>query len=100
MFAGHAATQIDALAQDFVTGLQDPLDLFRVTLIEQQDRMNISVACMKDVYDPQIMTLAAGNDEFQNLGKLCSGYDAILSAITGTQSTDRSEGLLAALPKQ
>src|SRR5262245_36688209 len=49
VLAGDASAQVDAFVEDFVAGGQHTPDLLFVPFIEQQNRMNISVASVKNV---------------------------------------------------
>ena len=51
MLAGNAATQFQALFQDFFAGFQHQLDLTLVAFIKQQDRMHITITGVKNIDD-------------------------------------------------
>src|SRR6478672_722986 len=55
MLAGNAAAASEALIEDLVARGQDALDLLRVALIEQQDRMNIAVAGVEHIHDADVV---------------------------------------------
>ena len=65
MFSRDAAAQIDAAIQDFLTCFNDPTNLIRIAFVEQQDRMNVSIAGMKDVDNTDIMTMPDLRDEIR-----------------------------------
>ncbi len=51
VFAGHAAAASDALVQNVGTGGQHAFNLFRIALVEQQNRMNVAIAGVKHIHD-------------------------------------------------
>ena len=100
MFAGHAAAEFDAFAEDLVARFEDSFDLFGVAFVEQQDRVDVAVSRVKDVDDAETVSLPARDDELQNLRQLGAWNNAVLSAVARTESADRAECLLATLPEQ
>src|SRR5262249_7224041 len=99
MFAGHAATAGDALLEDFAAGGQDAFDLRRVALVEEQNRMDIAVAGVKDVDDLDIVLAANFHDPAEDMRQFSARHDAVLSAIARTYAADRAECLFAAFPQ-
>ena len=81
MFAGDAASELDALGKDGVPCLDHALGLFVVPLIEQQDGMDISVARVEDVYDADLILLARGYDEIEDLRELGPRHNSVLGAV-------------------
>ena len=77
---------------------KNALHLIGVALVKKQDRVNIAVAGVKDVRDPQIVPLADFDDVPENMGQLGARHHPILSAIGGRETSDRPEGRFAALP--
>ncbi len=55
VLAGHASPDRDALVENLVARQEHALHLIGVALVEEQDRVNIAVAGMEDVGDPQIV---------------------------------------------
>ena len=70
-----------------------------VALVEQQNRMNVAVAGVKDVDDADVVLAADFDDLAQNVRQLRARHDAVLRAIAGAEPADRAEGLLAAFPE-
>src|SRR5262249_6027634 len=100
MFARDAAAAADALFQDFVTRLEYALDLFRVALVEQENRMDIAVAGVEDVGDAELVLAADALDLAENVRQLSARHDAVLREVARRQAADRSKGLLATFPQQ
>ena len=48
----------DALVQDLVARQEDALDLLGVALVEEEDRVDVAVAGVEDVGDPEVVPLA------------------------------------------
>ena len=99
VLAGDAAAEVDALVEDLVARQQDALHLLGVALVEQQDRVDVAVAGVKDVGDAQVVPLADVGDEPQDVRQLGARHDAVLRAVARAEPADRAEGLLAALPE-
>ncbi len=73
MFAGNAASHRDAFIEDLVAGQQDPFDLVLVAFVKEQDRMDVAVAGMEDIGDPQVVPQTNLSDESQNMGQFGAG---------------------------
>ena len=99
MLAGNAAAAGEALEEDFFAGREDPFYFFRVTLIEQEDRVEIAVAGVEDVDDADLVLRADFADAPEDVRQLSARNDAVLRAVAGAEAADRAEGLLAGLPK-
>src|SRR5262245_48891479 len=80
MLAGDAAADRDAFFQDLVAGGEDAPHLLRVALIEEQDRMDVAVAGVKDVGDPQLVMLADSANLAQDVRQLGPRHDTVLGA--------------------
>ena len=77
---------------------QHPVDLVGVPLVEQQDRMDVTVAGVEAVDDPQAVLLARLANAPEDFRKLSTRYDSILRAVAGTESSDGAECFLTAFP--
>ena len=100
MFSRHAASQIDAAIEDVFTGQHHALNLFLITFVKQQDRMNIAIAGVKHVDDADVVLLFGLLDEFKDFGKSGSRHDAVLGTAAGRQSADGSKGLFTTFPEK
>ena len=69
VFAGDAAAEFDAFFMDVIAGLDSFGDLFRIAFIVEDKRMNVAVASVKDVRDPQIIFSAGCANEAHDFGK-------------------------------
>ncbi len=67
MFTCNAAAEVNAGIQDLFAGLHDTFDLFGITFIEQQNRMNVAVTGVKHVDDSQLIATADIDDGLQDL---------------------------------
>src|SRR5882724_1261782 len=54
VLARDAAAARQALIENLIAGGENPLHLLGITLVKQQNRVNVSVARMKNVDDPNI----------------------------------------------
>jgi hypothetical protein len=91
---------MDALFQNLVTRQEHALHLFRITLVEEQDRVNVAVAGVEDVGDAQIVLAADLLNETKDVRQFCARDDPILRAVTRRESSDGAECLLARFPEQ
>src|SRR5438046_1349782 len=98
MLSRHAAALADTLLQDLMTGRQNPLDLIRIALVEQDDRVQVAVASVEDVANPQIVLLADGLDSAEHVRQFRPRHDAVLRAVTRSEPADGPECLLARFP--
>src|SRR3954451_7937364 len=80
VLTGDAAADGDAFLQDLVAGQEHAPDLLRVTLVEQEDRVDVAVAGMEDVGDPQAVMRADGVNLAEDVRQLGPGDDPILGA--------------------
>ena len=99
VLAGYGAAALQAFIQNLVAGEEDPPDLSRVPFVEQENGMNVAVAGVKDVDDPQFVAGGDFRDFAEDVRELRAGDDAVLRAVTGAEPADGSERLLAALPE-
>src|SRR5207302_8107016 len=63
-------------------------------------RVDIAVARMKDVGDPDLIASADLLDHAQDLRQLGPGHNAVLRAEAGGEPANRAERLLATLPEE
>lgn len=100
VLARHASTQLHTLVEDrFACGHGAP-DLIRVAFVVEDERMNIPVAGVKNIRDPKIELGAGGGDEPHDDRQLGTRNDSILCQIIRAQSSNGTEGPLAAFPEQ
>src|SRR4051812_14061760 len=78
VFARDAAADADALLEDLVAGVQNALDLVRVALVEEEDGVDVPVAGVEDIGDPDVVTARDSLDEPQDVGQERPGHDAVL----------------------
>ena len=64
VLAGHAAAASDALVENFAAGRQHAVHLLRIAFVEQQNRMDVAVAGVEHVDDPDVVL-------FADLGDAC-----------------------------
>src|SRR4030095_17148752 len=55
VLAGHAAAELDARFEDLPPGREHARDLAAVALVEEDDRMDVAVAGVKDVADQELV---------------------------------------------
>ena len=58
VFPGHAAAQFDAAVENLVARFQHTLHLIGVTLVEQQNRVNVAVARVEDVHNADVVRVS------------------------------------------
>ncbi len=58
VFAGQRATQLDAIAEDFMGGGDGVFKLPRIARIVENDGMQVAVAGMEDIADGEAVLLA------------------------------------------
>jgi hypothetical protein len=75
-------------------------DLAAIALVEEDDRMDVAVAGMKDVADPELVALGGRRDAAEDLRHARPRDDAVLGAVVRCEAADRPEGALPALPEQ
>ena len=67
VFASDASATSKTLIQDLAACFQDVFGLFQIAFVEQQDRMDISVAGVENVHDADVVLLANLDDAFQDV---------------------------------
>src|SRR5439155_13166671 len=100
VLAGHAAPAGDALVKDLVARREDALHLIRVALVEEQERVDVAVAGVEDVADPQAVLGADLAPPPEHVRQLRPRHDPVLRAQARRDPAQRPERLLAALPEQ
>ena len=100
MLAGNGPTGIDAPLQDLAPGLFHHVQLIRVTAIEQDQRVQVAIAGMEDVANPQAVFFGYFIDEFKHRWNLGTRHDAVLGIERRTHTAERAESVFAALPQQ
>src|SRR5207302_10720924 len=100
VLAGDRAAVADARFQDFRARIHHALDGAGLALVEEDERMEVAVAGVEDVGDPQAVAIHDSSDLAEDLGQLVPGDDAILRNVARRQPPGGSEGPLARLPEQ
>src|SRR6516164_7803959 len=100
MLTGDAAAAAQAFFQNVVTGVQHALHLLAVAFVEKQNRVDVAVAGMKNVGDPDLVLFADALNLTKNMGQLRARHDSVLRAIAGREAADRAKCLLAAFPEE
>src|SRR5262249_37155376 len=85
VLARDAAARADALVENLVAGRQHALHLVLVALVEEQDRVDVAVAGMEDVANPDIILLADALNLAEDVGQLGPRHDAVLGAVARRQ---------------
>ena len=100
MLAGDRASVADADAED-VTGHLLGLLLFAGdTGVEEHERMEVAVAGVEDIGDPQAVLGSQIGDLLQDAGDLLARNDAVLHEVIAADPAHCGEGALAAFPHQ
>src|SRR4030095_7164970 len=81
-------------------GREHARDLAAVALVEEDDRMDVAVAGVKDVADPELVALGGRGDAAEGLRHARPRDPALLGAVVRCEAADRPEGALPALPEQ
>src|SRR5690606_31809072 len=88
---------------DFENFVARKLGFFEITgyvRAEKNDRVQIAISRVEDIADGKAMLAGDFLNEAEDLGQAGSGHHAILHVIRGTHTADRTEGILAAFPKE
>src|SRR5262249_53285034 len=99
VLAGDAAAERNARLEYLAARRQHPLHLVRVTLVEQQNGMDVAVAGVEAVPDAEPVALAGRGDRSQDVGNPGARHHPVLGAVARRQPADCAEGTLAALPE-
>ncbi len=98
MFAGDGTAHFDAEADDFVRGDDCAAKLFFFASIEKNDGMQVAVAGVKDVADPQPAGRRELRDPPQHRRQLGPRHDPVLDVVVGADPPHRGERRLAPPP--
>ena len=98
VFAGQAAADLHAIADDFGGDFHGALQLRGVARIEENDGVQVAVAGVKDVADEAAILLAKLLNVAERLRKLAAWNDAVEDIVAGSDAAERAERVLAALP--
>ena len=99
VLAGQHTAHRHAEAQDVVAEFLGPMKFALLVRIVKDQRVEIAVAGMKDIGDPQIVFLRQGLHARQHLGQFLAGDRAVHAVIVRRNATDGGEGGLAAGPE-
>jgi hypothetical protein len=100
VFAGEAAADFDAVANDFRRGFHGALKLLVVAEIVENDGMEIAVAGMEDVADVEAELGTDFVNATQGLRKFRTRDHAVEDVDAGSDAAERAEGILAAFPEE
>ena len=100
MLGGHAAPAANALFQHFFAGGKHAGNLVLVAFVEEEDRVDVSVAGMGHVDDPQVVLPPDFRNPTEDVRQPSARHDSVLDAIARTQTAQRPDCHLAALPQQ
>ena len=100
MFAGQHATGIDAGHQDFGAGRFRCLGLARHRSVIHHQRVEVTVASVKDIGDPKAVAGNDGADLAEHRTKLAARDGAINAIIIRRDAAHGGEGCLAPGPEQ
>ena len=78
VLAGDGAATLQAFVQDLVAGHKHAFHLGRIPLIEQQNRMDVAIAGMEDIDDPQFISRGDFGDFAEDVRQLRAGDYAVL----------------------
>lgn len=99
VFAGDAAAGGEAFVEDFIAGVENAADLLGVAFVEEQNRMNVAIAGVKNIDNANIVSLANFDDFLEDVRQLSARDDAVLGAIARAEAADGAEGLLPTFPE-
>src|ERR1043166_5693047 len=99
VLACHAPAELDALQQNIVPGLQRAAHLVGVSFIVKDERVDIAVAGVENVWDAQAVFLAAGADELHDLRQAGARNHAVLCEKIRAEPANGAEGPLPGLPE-
>ena len=97
---GDGAAAPHAHAQDVAAQVLGPLLLAAVPGVVEHERVEVAVAGVEDVGDPQAVVLGHRLDLAQHRRDLGAGDGAVLDQVVGGDAPHRGEGALAPLPHE
>ena len=99
MLAGQRAARIEASVEDRLGQDSRALGLAFGGVVEDE-RMEVAVARMEDIADPQAVRHRQLLDAAQHLGEASPRNDAVLHVVVRRHATHRREGGLASPPEE
>src|SRR5438067_597110 len=100
MLTGDRAADSDAGLEDLATSVERTLRLLGIASIEQDQRMQVTVACVKYVANSKSILLADLIDLTQSFRNARAWNHPILDVIRGRNAANRPKCGLASLPQQ
>ena len=100
VFAGERAAEFDAVAHNFSGRSDGAIVLSFIALIEKNNRVKISVACVKNISDLKIEAASDFFDVLQHFGQLGARNHSILHVVAGRKASHGAESVFAAFPEQ
>ena len=98
VFAGEAATDLDAELQDVGAEVFGAVEAVGVVGVEHDQRVEVAVAGVEDVGDTEGVLGAELGDAFEDEGELRRWDGAVHAEVVGADAADGAEGSLAAFP--
>ncbi len=83
MFAGDRPTQFETETEDLGGQVFGPFERAVFFAVEKNERVQIAIARMKDVGDPDAGLCAHASDLLQSGTQLGAGHDAVLNQVVG-----------------
>src|SRR5207302_4070293 len=99
MFPGYRTTGGDACRHDLRARGFDALLELRISGVERNVGMQITVAGVKDVADHELVVFGDRADRFEDVRERGARHDGILYDEVARQSAHRAERLFASLPQ-
>src|SRR4051812_24795967 len=100
MLAGDGAAHANTEFEDLATCRDGVRGLLRVPIVEEYERVQVSVPGMEDVADRQPIFLPYLLDVAQRLRDLGAGNHPVLHVIGRRNAAHRAKSILAAGPQQ
>ena len=98
VLAGDRAAEVDAESEDLARQLLGAPQFAFDPAIEEDERVQVAIARMEDVGDPDPVLFAEPLDLRQSLAEARARHDAVLHDVVRAQPPHRRERALAALP--
>src|ERR1700680_3788163 len=99
MLARNRTALFDAEAEDLLACRAATLDLFGVAVIEQNERVQIAIAGMKNVADGEPVFFRDLLNKPQRRRNLAARHHSVVHVIRRTGASHCSERVLSPLPK-
>src|SRR5215218_3687820 len=100
MLPGERASVLQAGEHDLPGELLGPLGLSLHVVVVEDERVQVAVAGVEDVRDPQAVLAAEVGDLLQYLPELRARDDGVLHVVVVGDASHRPKGRLAALPEE